>query len=529
MIRLFWRDRQLSDRLENRADFMYDSNLAVSGCCFAVCVAQLAQKLIGPGLAINSDDHWSPFLLRFLNGRVEHICSTPQLMVGLKPPQFSMTRSETGTIETPRKGILSGPAVWRGLPDWFSDQQGAAWQKFESIPRPTRKDQAWRFANVGLLDLTPFKYGETLTEEERTAILTRSRVLDEVAGRMIFAGDQLIERDVISDQLKKRGVIFQPLERAMVEHTELFRKHFMSQPATLGSAKFAALHQALVSSGTFLYVPRGVEVESPIEIFHWLDGENASVFPHLLLVTDELAKVTVIEHFRSVNEHAPGFACGVNDLVAGPGAKVTYVCAQNWAENVVALQMNSTVVDHDASAMSLNLHVGSRYSRFESLSRLTGEGGRSDLLAVAVAKHEQEFDARTLQDHVSPHTASDLLYKNALDDRARTIFGGLIRVEPHAHFTDAYQKVRNLLLSDDAEANSMPGLEILADNVRCTHGATSGQVDEDELFYLRTRGITTKVAQRLIVTGFLDEVIQRLNHPVIGDHLHRLIEEKFAT
>ena len=116
--------------------------------------------------------------------------------------------------------------------------------------------------------------------------------------------------------------------------------------------------------------------------------------------------------------------------------------------------------------MSLNLHLGSRYSRFESLSRLIGEGGRSDLLAVAVAKHEQEFDARTLQDHVSPHTASDLLYKNALDDRARTIFGGLIRVEPHAHFTDAYQKVRNLLLSDDAEANSMPGLEILADNVQ---------------------------------------------------------------
>jgi len=425
--------------------------------------------------------------------------------------------------------LLSGPAELRELPEWFHDQQRAAWKQFESLPKPTRKDQAWRFSNVALLDLAPFKFGGTLSEEERTAILERSRGLDEVAGRMIFAGDELIERDVISDQLKKRGVIFQSLERAMVEHTELFRKHFMSQPTILGSAKFAALHQALVSSGTFLYVPRGVEIEQPIEIFHWLNGENASVFPHLLLVTDELAKVTVIEHFRSVNEHAPGFACGVNDLVAGPGAKVTYVCAQNWAENVVALQMNSTVVDHDASAMSLNLHVGSRYSRFESLSRLIGEGGRSDLLAVAVAKHQQEFDARTLQDHISPHTASDLLYKNALDDRARTIFGGLIRVEPHAHFTDAYQKVRNLLLSDDAEANSMPGLEILADNVRCTHGATSGQIDEDELFYLRSRGIPVPVAQRLVVTGFLNEVIQRLDQSAIADHLNRLVEEKFAT
>jgi Fe-S cluster assembly protein SufD len=441
--------------------------------------------------------------------------------------------------------ILSGPVELRELPDWFRDQQLTAWKQFESLASPTRKDQAWRFASVNLLDLTPFKYGGVLAEEERAAILEQSRGLDEVAGRMIFAGDQLIERDVISDQLKRRGVIFQSLERAMVEHPDLFRRHFMSQPAILGSAKFAALHKALVSSGTFLYVPRGVEIELPIEIFHWLTGENASVFPHLLLVTDELAKVTVIEHFRSFVDAKPrragveetrrgaastsGFACGVNDLVAGPGAKVTYVCAQNWADEVVALQMNTTTVDHDASAMSLNLHLGSRYSRFESLSRLIGEGARSDLLAVAVAEQQQEFDARTLQDHVSPHTASDLLYKNALDNRARTIFGGLIRVEPHAHFTDAYQKVRNLLLSDDAEANSMPGLEILADNVRCTHGATSGQIEEDQMFYLRSRGIPTKIAQRLLVTGFLDEVIQRLNHPAIGDHLHRLIEEKFAA
>jgi Fe-S cluster assembly protein SufD len=302
----------------------------------------------------------------------------------------------------------------------------------------------------------------------------------------------------------------------------------MSTEATLGSARFAALHQALVSTGTFLFVPRGVEIKEPIEIFHWLRHDNMSIFPHLLLVTDELAKVTVIEHFRSCSQDAPGFACGVNDLIAGPGANVTYVCAQNWSKNVVALQINSTTVDHDASAMSLNLHLGSRYSRFESLSRLIADGARSDLLAVGVATGDQEFDARTLQDHLSPHTASDLLYKNALDDRARCTFGGLIRVEPHAHFTDAYQKVRNLLLSDDAEANSMPGLEILADNVRCTHGATSGQIEEDEMFYLRSRGIPPKIAQHLIVTGFLNEVIQRLDQPAIADHLRTLIDEKFA-
>src|SRR5438105_1920310 len=437
----------------------------------------------------------------------------------------SIVHDETGSAT----GILSGPNDSADLPDWFREQQRAAWSKFESIPRPTRKDQPWRFSNVDLLDLSPYKISAPLSEGGSKNVLKYSRGLDKSAARLIFANDQLIQRDVISEDLKKRGVIFQPLERAMMEHADLFRKYFMSTEATLGSAKFAALHKALVSSGTFLFVPRGLEIQEPIEIFHWLRHDNMSIFPHLLLVTDELAKVTVIEHFRSCDHRAAGFACGVNDLIAGPGAKVTYVCAQNWAENVIALQMNSTTVDHDASAMSLNLHLGGKYSRFESLSRLIGEGGRSDLLAVAVAKHQQEFDARTLQDHISPHTASDLLYKNALDDRARTIFGGLIRVEPHAHFPDAYQKVRNLLLSDDAEANSMPGLEILADNVRCTHGATSGQIDEEELFYLRSRGIPTRAAQRLIVTGFLDEVIQRLNHSVIGDHLHRLVEGKFAA
>src|SRR5215510_5099273 len=195
--------------------------------------------------------------------------------------------------------LLSGAAELRDLPEWFRDQQGAAWNQFESLPQPTRKNQAWRFSNVGLLDLAPFKTSPPLSEDDRNNVLKYSRGLDHYAGRMIFANDQLIQRDVVSDDLKKRGVIFQPLERAMVEHADVFRKYFMSTEATLGSAKFAALHQALVSSGTFLYLPRGVEIEQPVDIFHWLRHDNMAVFPHLLLVADELAKVTIIEHFRS--------------------------------------------------------------------------------------------------------------------------------------------------------------------------------------------------------------------------------------
>ena len=173
---------------------------------------------------------------------------------------------------------------------------------------------------------------------------------------------------------------------------------------------------------------------------------------HLSLPTSW--QVTVIEHFGSAHSNRAGFACGVNDLVVGHGAKLNYVCTQDWNEKTLAIQINSTSVERDASALSLNVHLGSAYCRFEGLRRLTGEGARSDMLAVSVANNTQEFDARTLQDHLSPHTTSDLLYKNALNDRARSTFGGLIRVEPHA-LSRCHQTVRNLP-ERHAEANSMP-------------------------------------------------------------------------
>lgn len=425
--------------------------------------------------------------------------------------------------------ILAQSADDRGdLPEWFRRQRHQAWAEFRSLANPTRKDQPWRFSNVDMLKLEPYRLGQALSEGERSDFLRLSVALKRTCGRLIFANDQLLERNALPESLRKKGVIFQPLERALIEHEDLVRKHFMTQPAALGSAKFAALHRAHVRAGAFVYVPPAVEVEQPLEIFHWLAGDNSAVFPHLLLVADEMSKVTVVEHFGSRGADDPGFSCGVNDLIAAPGSSVKYICTQRWNEATTTLQINATTVEREASAMSLNLHLGGRYSRFESLSRLVGEGARSDLLAVSVAHDRQEFDARTLQDHLAPHTTSDLLYKNALSDRSRTTFGGLIRVEPRAHFTDAYQKVRNLLLSDDAEANSMPGLEILADNVRCSHGATSGQVDEEEMFYLQSRGIPELVAKHLIVGGFLGEVIARIGDGSIADYLQSLISEKFA-
>jgi len=393
---------------------------------------------------------------------------------------------------------------------------------------PARTDQAWRFSSIAALDLAPYKMGQPLSAADAPALVERSVGIENNSGRLVFADDHFLQRDVLPETLRKAGVIFQPLERAIVEHEDLFRKHFMSQPATLGSAKFAALHEAFVRSGTFLYLPAGVEVELPLETFHWLHAENSAIFPHTLVVAEKFSKVTLVEHFRSTDRQRAGFACGVNDLIVGPGAKVTYICVQDWSDRTLSIQINATTVARDATALNLYVGLGGKFSRLESLSRLTGENAHSDMLAVSLGDNEQEFDARTLQDHASPHTNSDLLFKNALNGRARAIFGGLIRVEPHAHFTDAYQKVRNLLLSDDAEANSMPGLEILADNVKCSHGATSGQLGEDEMFYLLARGIPASVARHLLVGGFLNEVLERLPDTALVTQLEELIAAKFA-
>ena len=186
------------------------------------------------------------------------------------------------------------------------------------------------------------------------------------------------------------------------------------------------------------------------------------------------------------------------------------------------------MVQRDARVLTLNLHLGGRQSRHESHSRLQGPGAYSEMLALTVAKGAQEFDQRTLQSHQAPNTGSNLLYKNALLDQARTIFSGLIIVDPDAQKTDAYQSNRNLLLSDDAEANSLPGLEIQANDVRCTHGATSGHVDDEQMFYLKSRGIPPAAARELLVFGFFEEVLNKLENEPLHAALRDFIKAQFA-
>ncbi len=427
-------------------------------------------------------------------------------------------------------GLSSAPdaRTAHGLPGWFQEARTLAWQDFASQAMPARTEQAWRFATVGKIALDRYTAPQAIDAATHEGLVGRSVGNEKIAGKMVFANDTLLDRRLHTDDLAAQGVIWKPLEAALAEHADLFRQHFMAQETILGSKKFAALHRAHVRTGTFLYVPKNVEIALPLETFHWLSGENGSTFPHTLVIAEAGSKVTLVDYYESDRAEIPGFACAVNDLIVGPGAKVTYLCAQNWGEKTVSFQINSTTVERDAAALSLHLNLGASYARLESVSRLTGAGGRSDMLAATVSDGTQEFDQRTLQDHLEPHTTSDLLYKNSLSDTAKTIFAGLIRVQPEAQHTDAYQKVRNLMLSDDAEANSMPGLEILADEVRCTHGATSGHVDEEEMFYLLSRGIDPKTAQALIVHGFLNEVLQRLPDANATPKLGALLADKFA-
>ena len=418
-------------------------------------------------------------------------------------------------------------------PQWFVDAQDEARKEFASEPYPNRKDEFWRFSSVKNLDgVASFSRAANpgaASLASPTALEAKpalERGFPEPAGRMIFVNEQLISCELLDDSLSDRGVLFLPFGQALKLRPDLLQEHFMAQPARLGSKKFAALHKASVRAGTVLYLPPSLTVDAPFEVFHIVTGENLALFPHTLIIADKESEVTFLDHFVSTEGQTHGFACGVNDLVLRPGSKLNYISVQNWSRQFVSVQMNSTVAEEQSSAVNLSLNFGGRYSRLESVSRLAGAGSRSDMLAVSIAGADQEFDQRTLQDHLQPDTTSDLLYKNALSNNARTVFSGLIKVERGAHRTDAYQKVRNLLLSDEAEANSMPGLEILADDVRCTHGATSGQVEPEELFYLQSRGIPELKAKGLVVNGFLNEVVDRLSNDETKVYLHDQIAHR---
>jgi Fe-S cluster assembly protein SufD len=410
------------------------------------------------------------------------------------------------------------------LPAWWLERKRAAYARFAVLPMPRRTDEGWRFSNLSTLTLDGFKV-------ERADLSALAAPGFQAATSLSFLNNRAVGRT----GTVPTGVIFDTLQNALLKHGDLVKAHLLTQPSKLGSDKFAALHEAFLEDGAFVYVPKGVEVTAPIAVTHVAFGPGAAVFPHTLVVAEDNAKVTVADFFRSDSGSQPSalssqlnhFACGGNDLYAGHNASVTYVALQDWSRDALSFQFNATVARRDAKVLSLNVHLGTRQARHESFSQLQAPGAHSEMLALTVAQGAQEFDQRTLQIHQAPNTSSNLLYKNALLDQAKTIFSGLIVVDSDAQKTDAYQSNRNLMLSDEAEANSLPGLEIQANDVRCTHGATSSRIDAEQEFYLESRGIKPAQAQELLVFGFFEEVLGKIEHEPLHDALAAIIRQKF--
>jgi Fe-S cluster assembly protein SufD len=393
-----------------------------------------------------------------------------------------------------------------GEPGWLLERRLEAWGYFEKLDLPREKDEPWRYTDLRRLrfrldDFAPMEAG---TED----------------GNLVLAG--------IDPALAARGVVLSSLSAALGSHHDLVQRYLFGE-VDPGQDVFAALHGALFAGGAFLYVPRGVEVAVPVEATHQISEGGVAAFPHTLIVVEEGAAVVFLERYRSPDLDPASLSDSAVEIVAGPGASVTFVTLQEYGRGVWHFQTQRAICDHEASLRSLVVTLGGRFSRAQVESVLQGEHGESEMLGLYFAEANQHFDMRTLQDHAAPSSTSDLLYKGALKDHSHTVYSGLIRVQPAAAKTDAYQANRNLVLSDHAKADSKPELEILNNDVRCTHGSTVGQVDEDQLFYLQSRGVSREEAQRLIVEGFFEDVINRVRIEEVRSALHEAITRKLEA
>jgi Fe-S cluster assembly protein SufD len=416
-------------------------------------------------------------------------------------------------------------------PGWLTEKRLEAWSSFEGLPMPTLRDEAWRYTDISdvrIEDFLPYSPSPDVKSEED---------LPEAVRRLIREGEEnsalLVQHNSettysrIDEELAGKGVVFTDLHTALAEHEDLVKeKLFGLVPGDYD--KFAALSAAAFAGGSFLYVPRGVEVEVPIQSYRWLDVVG-SIMPRTLVILEEGASVAYIDEYASADGEDPAFSNGAVELYVGEGASLRYVSLQNWERNVLHFNTIRSQTEKDATIRSLVVSFGSQLSRTNVEAGLSASGGDSEMLGLYFADQNQVLDHHTLQDHIAPNAHSDLLYKGALRDESIAVFSGLIRVEPGAQKTDAYQTNRNLILgTDDAFAVSLPNLEIMADDVKCSHGSTTGQVDETDLFYLMSRGIPRREAEKLVVFGFFGEITSRIPLKGLKEKLDRAIEGKIG-
>ena len=366
--------------------------------------------------------------------------------------------------------------------------------------------------NCGLASIKGFKlskYSPTNETESQsiTSAPVRLNVGVELAGA-IRSENGLVTFETLDPAYAAKGVVFGSLSRCARDHAELVKKHLHAQ-IDINSDRFAALQAAMWTDGYFLYVPKNVVIDKPLHI-HAAMGDGNADLSHSLVVLDEGAEATVLYESSSATPESAGFHCGGLELVVGARANLRYVGLQDWGSNTWHFAHKRASVGQDANIQWTIAAVGSKFSQVDQRVALIGKGANSHVNGVLFTRDRQQLTYNTIQRHSATHCTSDFLYKAVLQDRSRTVWRGMIKVDKGADKTDGYQRNDNLLLSDNARADSIPGLEIKADDVRCTHGSTSGRVDEELIFYARSRGFTRQEAIRMIVTGFFQQIFDRI-------------------
>jgi Fe-S cluster assembly protein SufD len=401
-----------------------------------------------------------------------------------------------------------------------------ALREFLAQPIPSQETEEWRYTDLSdfEFDFRPFTEGGTAAnlDEVPGEILQAAGVVGERAGLQIQRNSEVMVTH-LDPELEKKGVVFCGLDLAIATHPDLVQPYLHGLVPTDRST-FAALHAAFRTGGTFLYVPSGVEISIPFQTLTWVDADGAAVFPRTLLITEEGAEVSFIDRYVSP-DLGRAFSDAVVEIYAGPNSRVRYVVLQEWGDGVTHLAVQRARVGRDARLRTLGVAFGGSVARAEVETLLAEDGGTSEMLGLYFGDADQHVDHRSLQDHVGSRTSSDLLYKGAMKGRSNAIYTGTVIIEKGAHRCDAYQTNRNILLSETARAHSVPNLEILTnDPTRCGHAASVGPVDEDELFYLMSRGISREESERLIVFGFFREVLDRVELEEVRTGLEAAIE-----
>ncbi len=424
--------------------------------------------------------------------------------------------------------------VSEGAPSWLSERRRHAWSVFEDTPLPSTRSEEWRYTDVSrVVDFADLRLATDLVTDgvlaengSRPAGLVATMDEDLAAsGHAVLIDGSVVQVD-LDPALQEQGVILTSLRSAVHEHGGLLEELLATEIVPPEEGKFQALNAALWTDGVLLYVPRNVTLDLPVRTTRWLSNAASAVFARTLIVAEPGSQVSYVEELLSEDFDKRTLASSAVEVIARDGAQIQYVSIQRLGRGVFCQSAQRTLAHRDSKLDTLNVSLGASVTRLDLNARLLGPGAHSDMLGLYYGDEDQHFDHNTSQDHVAPDTGSDLLYKGALDDRAQSAFRGIIRVHPDAQRTDAYQTTRNLLLSDESRANSLPNLEIEADDVRCSHGATVGQLDSEALFYLLSRGLSQEQAQRLIVLGFLGDVMARLPLGGVVEKVTRAIERK---